>query len=435
MKIYLVGGAVRDKLLNIEDYDKDYVVVGADANELIAKGFVPVGKDFPVFINPADKCEYALARKEAKDGCGYKGFKFDFNPNISLEDDLKRRDLTINAMAMDENGNIIDPYNGMEDLKNKVIRHVSDAFIEDPLRVLRVARFAAKLHYLGFRVHKDTIDLMKKIVSLKELEHLHPQRIWIEIDKALHTTNPEVFFYILKKVDALKDVLPELDALYGVPGPKRWHPEIDTFIHTMMTLHQISYETEDPKIRFAMLCHDLGKALSPKDKLPSHKNHNFNGLIPLKNICQRFKVPKAYEELSRIVVFFHSYMHHIYSHGARGIVALFDNMDAWRKSHYVKPFLLCCKCDFLGRKGFENRPFPRSDYIYSIFKLCQGINADEFINVGFCGSELKALIHEKRVQVVEEFLKTIPKEELDDSSNQIPPGNVFYQSESYGRLK
>lgn len=420
MEVYLVGGAVRDKLLGIESVDHDYVVVGSTIEEMLSKGFAQVGNDFPVFLHPETKEEYALARTERKRGHGYTGFICDFSQDTTLEEDLIRRDLTINAMAQDEVGNIIDPYGGQADLQNRVLRHVSPAFVEDPLRVLRVARFAAKLHYLGFTIAPETLELMREISESGELQSLTQERIWVELQKALETTDPEVFIEVLHHVNALKEILPEVEALSGVPGPKRWHPEIDTLVHTLMTVHRLAYESTDPIARFAMLCHDLGKALTPRDQWPSHHNHNMLGLKPLEELCKRLKVPNEYYSFAKIVVQYHSFAHHLYHHGAEGVVKLLDSLDAWRRPERVEPWILCCKCDFLGRKFFENRPFPRYEYFLMIFSICKQVTAKEFVEKGLKGTEIRDAVHQRRVELVTEFLQTLPESELDDSANSLP---------------
>ncbi|MGN0915691.1 MAG: multifunctional CCA addition/repair protein [Succinivibrio sp.] len=420
MQTYLVGGAVRDSLLGLEIKDRDYVVTGATPDDMIKLGYTQVGNDFPVFLHPKTHEEYALARTERKSGSGYTGFICDFSPTISLEDDLIRRDLTINAMAMDDKGNIIDPNHGQDDLKNRILRHVSPAFSEDPLRVLRVARFFARFYHLGFIIADETLDLMKQIAKSGELKSLTPERIFIELEKALESSNPEQFILILRKVGALKEVLPEIDRLFGIPGPVRWHPEIDSGIHTCMTVARISTMTCDKVTRFAMLCHDLGKAETPKVLWPHHRLHNELGIKPLKCLCQRLHVPSEYEQLSLMVVKYHSEMHHLYRKGAEGIVTLLDNLDAFRRPERIKPFILCCKCDFLGRRGFENRPFPRAEYFLAIFSLCSTVKAKEFVDAGFKGKEISNMIRNRRIELVENYLKTIPKDEISDKSNEIP---------------
>lgn len=416
MQIFLVGGAVRDKLLGLDGADKDYVVVGATKEELLKKGFEQVGHDFPVFLHPKTKEEYALARTEKKQGNGYTGFTCDFNKDISLKEDLKRRDLTINAIAEDENGNLIDPYNGLSDLKNKVLRHISEAFCEDPLRVLRVARFAARFHYLGFTIASETLSLMKQIVESGELNYLTKERVWLETEKALKSNSPHVYFRTLQQIGALKILMPELAALDGVPGPKKWHPEIDTLWHTFLTIKEVSKLTTDPRFRFAMVCHDLGKALTKN--WPHHKNHAFLGIEPTKTLCKRLNVPKDYEEIALIIVSNHSYMHHLWKHGAEFIVQKLDEMDVWRRPIRIEAFVICTKADFLGRKGFSHLPFPRSDYLKELFNILQGISAKEFVEKGLKGIAIKEAIFNKRVEVTKNYIASLPISEQDDSDNE-----------------
>lgn len=424
MQVYKVGGAVRDALLGLDVADVDHVVTGSDEQHMLSLGFTKVGRDFPVFLHPKTKEEYALARTERKKGNGYTGFECYFSKETTLQEDLKRRDLTINAMAEDDKGNVIDPYGGREDLQKRVLRHVSDAFVEDPLRVLRVARFAAKLYHLGFKIAPTTQRLMRDMAESGELNTLTPERIWNELYKALITRNPEIFIEVLRDCGALKTVLPEVDALYGVPGPKRWHPEIDSGVHTCLTLARVSCESEDPMVRFAMLCHDLGKGLTPVEQWPHHPLHHELGVKPLRTLCHRIKVPAQYENFAYKVVLYHSAMHHVYRHGAEGIVSLLDSLDAWRKGELIKPWVLCCKCDFLGRLGFSNRPFPRADYFLGAFSLCRSVTAKEFVEQGARGAQIGELMHKRRVELVSEYLKELPKSEIDDSANEMPPADL-----------
>lgn len=412
---------MRDKLLGVAVSDRDFVVVGSSAEEMLAHGFKQVGHDFPVFLHPKTGEEYALARTERKSGSGYLGFTCDFSPEVTLEEDLRRRDLTINAMAEDEKGNIIDPYGGRADLQQRVLRHVSAAFIEDPLRVLRVARFAARYRYLGFTIAPETMQLMREIALSGELISLTAERVWQELLGALQTHNPEVFIRVLRRTGALHSVLPEVDALYGVPGPVRWHPEIDSGIHTCMTLSRVAMETEDPLTRFAMLCHDLGKGCTPIKQWPHHKDHHLLGLKPLHELCTRLKVPTEYAEFAALVVQYHSDMHHVYRNGPAGVVDLLDHLDAWRRPWRIKPFVQCCKCDFLGRKGFENRPYPRADYFLGMFSLCSQVRAQEFVKLGFKGRDIKEQVRLRRIELMSEYFTTLPRTELDDSDNEMPP--------------
>ncbi|KAF7276680.1 hypothetical protein GWI33_009926, partial [Rhynchophorus ferrugineus] len=298
MQIYLVGGAVRDHLLQYPTTEQDYVVVGATPEQLIQRGFQPVGKDFPVFLHPETKDEYALARTERKNGHGYQGFDFFTSPEITLEQDLYRRDLTINAMAMNDDGQIFDPYGGQHDLNNRILRHVSPAFIEDPLRVLRVARFAARYHGYGFKIANATLQLMQEISQSGELQHLSAERIWKETVRALAEQHAEVYFQVLKDCGALKALFPEINALFGVPQRAEYHPEIDCGIHTLMSLQQACQQNFKVIVRFAVLCHDLGKALTPSDILPRHIEHERRGIAPVKALCQRLKVPNEFQQLA-----------------------------------------------------------------------------------------------------------------------------------------
>ncbi len=424
MHVYKVGGAVRDALLGLDVADDDHVVTGEDEQSMLASGFEKVGRDFPVFLHPKTREEYALARTERKKGHGYTGFECFFSKDVTLEEDLKRRDLTVNAMAEDEDGHIIDPYGGREDLEKRVLRHVSSAFTEDPLRVLRVARFAAKLYHLCFKIAPETLSLMRDMAESGELLALTPERVWNELYKALLTRNPEIFIEVLRDCGALKSVLPEVDALYGVPGPKRWHPEIDSGVHTCLTLARVSCESEDPMVRFAMLCHDLGKGLTPVSVWPHHPLHHELGVKPLRTLCRRIKVPVHYERFAYKVVRYHSAMHHVYRGGAEGIVSLLDSLDAWRQGELIKPWVLCCKCDFLGRLGFSNRPFPRADYFLGAFALCRSVKAESFVEQGARGKEIGQMMHQKRVELVSEYLKELPRSELDDSANEMPPADL-----------
>ncbi len=411
MQIYLVGGALRDTLLGIDCADKDYVVVGATKEQMLSLGYSMVGNDFPVFLHPQTKEEYALARTERKTDKGHQGFAFDFDKNITLEQDLIRRDLTINAIAKDEAGNIIDPYGGIADLKQKVLRHISPAFCEDPLRVLRVARFYAKLYPLGFVIAKETLELMRQMVARGDLNYLTPERVFMELKKALLSPAPEQFVYALRKVGALKEVLPEVDKLFGIPNPAYWHPEIDSGIHTCITIKVISKFTQDPVVRFAMLCHDLGKGETPTVLWPCHKLHDILGEKPLKCLCQRLKVPSDYEQFAKIVVLNHSTMHSLYDKGAKGVVDLFYKIDAFRKPERVEPFALCCKCDYLGRKGFEDKEFPRYEYFLKLFEILKKVEAQEFIQRGLSGIDIKNAIYQKRIALTEDFLTTLPASE------------------------
>ncbi|MEX2525241.1 MAG: multifunctional CCA addition/repair protein, partial [Gammaproteobacteria bacterium] len=356
MKVYKVGGAVRDKLLGLPVKDRDWVVVGATPEEMTALGYRPVGRDFPVFLHPDSHEEYALARTERKTAPGYKGFSFNASPEVTLEEDLRRRDITINAMAEDENGVIIDPYNGRADLETGILRHVSEAFVEDPLRVLRVARFAARF---GFRISDETLALMREISDSGELEALTPERVWTEMERALGEDRAPVFFQVLKDCGALVVLFPEIDRLFGVPQPERHHPEIDTGIHTLMVLEQACLMTADTRVRFAALVHDLGKGTTPKDRLPSHPSHEERGVKLIEKLCQRYRIPNRYRELAVIVSRYHLDCHRITEMRADTILKKLEGMDAFRRPDRFDDFLIACEADARGRKGFEDRDYPQ----------------------------------------------------------------------------
>ncbi len=400
IKTYTVGGFVRDQLLGITSKDKDWVVVGATAEQMLAQGYKAVGKDFPVFLHPKTKQEYALARTERKTAAGYTGFSFNANTNVTLEDDLMRRDLTINAIAQDEEGNIIDPYHGQQDIKDRVLRHVSPAFVEDPLRVLRVARFAARFAYLGFTVADETRVLMQKITDSGEIATLVAERVWQEMHTALQTQNPEVFFKILRECGALKILLPELDCLFGVPQTKEYHPEIDTGIHSLMVLEQAVKLSNEPDVRFAALVHDLGKGLTPKDALPKHIGHEHRGIEPVKQVCNRFKTPKSFRELALIVTEHHLNYHRIEELKPTTVVKLLQKMDAFRRPERFEKFLLACEADSRGRTGMENRDFKQPEIFRRYFTAANSIDNKTLKEQGLQGKEFAEALTKLRVNAI-----------------------------------
>lgn len=363
MQTYLVGGAVRDQLLGRDITERDYVVIGSTPEQMLAQGFMPVGTDFPVFLHPKTKDEYALARTERKTGVGYGGFTFYTSPDLSLEDDLIRRDLTINAMALAEDGSLIDPYGGQQDLNNRILRHVSPAFVEDPLRVLRVARFAARYVPLGFTVAHETIDLMRQLVDQGELDHLTPERIWKETQRALTEPNAEVYIEVLRACGALKVIMPELDALFGIPQRAEYHPEIDCGIHTLMTLQRACEFNYSDQVRFAVLLHDLGKALTPRDVLPRHTEHEARGIAPLKALCLRLKVPSQYQQLAELVCKEHLTCHQVLDLDAQAVWQLLQRLDVMRRPERADAFIQACECDARGRLGFEHTAYPQADFL------------------------------------------------------------------------
>lgn len=400
MKTYLVGGAVRDHLLNIPVYDRDWVVVGANPEAMKDAGYRAVGKDFPVFLHPETHEEYALARKERKQGHGYHGFICDFSEDVTLEEDLLRRDLTINAMAQDESGNIVDPYHGQQDLNDKLLRHVSEAFSEDPLRVLRVARFASRFHHLGFTVADDTIQLMRHISASGELECLTAERVWKETERALSEKSPWVYFEVLKDCHALEVIFPEIDQLFGVPQRKEFHPEVDTGLHTMMVLEQSCLLSKEVSVRFAALTHDLGKGITPKDMLPRHIGHEFKGLKLVNNLSQRLKVPNKLKELALLVCEFHTQCHTAFQLKPSTVLKLLDKLDAWRKPERFEEFLLACEADARGRTGFEETDYPQSNYLRAAYQLCLTIQPGELAKSGFKGAAIREELNKQRVHLL-----------------------------------
>ncbi|CAM3714495.1 multifunctional CCA addition/repair protein [Vibrio aquimaris] len=400
MQIFLVGGAVRDKYLNIDVHDQDWVVVGTTPEVLISKGFSAVGKDFPVFLHPETKQEYALARTERKTGSGYKGFDCYFSPDVTIEDDLLRRDLTINAMALDDKGKLIDPYGGQTDLNNRVLRHVSSAFTEDPLRVLRVARFAAKLHHLGFSIADETQDLMKQIVASKELEHLTAERIWQEWHKSLSTQDPQVFLSVLRDCGALKVILPELDCLFGVPQPEKWHPEIDTGIHNLMVAKQAAILTPSTKVRFAAQMHDLGKGVTPKNEWPSHKMHCHTGQSIIKQLCDRLRVPNDYRELALIVCKQHSNVHRAEELRAETLLKVLNSFDVWRKPERLDEVLVACMADSRGRTRYENIEYPQKAIFEQAYQAALSVKAKDIIKDGYQGAEIRLEMDKRKVEAI-----------------------------------
>lgn len=405
MQIYLVGGAVRDTLLNIPIKDKDWVVVGSTPDELLSLGYSQVGSDFPVFLHPKTKEEYALARTERKSGGGYQGFNCDFNSDITLEEDLLRRDLTVNAMAKDESGNIYDPYNGQQDILLKKLRHVSDAFSEDPLRVLRVARFAARFAHLGFTIADETIELMRNISDSGELELLTPERVWQETERALGEAQPWIYFQALRECGALAIIFPELDRLFGVPQPEKHHPEIDCGIHTLMVLEQACRLTSDVSVRWASLLHDLGKGITRKELLPSHHGHEQSGEKLVIQLNQRLKTPNEFKDLSRLVCIYHTHVHRAFELKATTMLTFFNNIDLWRKPERLPQILIACKADSRGRTGFENVGYPQVEYITELAQACLQITAKQFVEQGFIGKAIGEAITQKRVTVIENLSK------------------------------
>lgn len=404
MKTFLVGGAVRDALLRLPVKDRDWVVVGATPDNMLEQGYQQVGRDFPVFLHPRSREEYALARTERKNGKGYTGFVTQFAPDVTLEQDLQRRDLTINAIAQADDGSLIDPYHGQLDLANRTLRHVSSAFNEDPLRVLRVARFAARFAHLNFRVADETQALMREMAESGELADLTAERVWKETEKALLTRNPQVYFQVLRDCGALQVLFPELDALYGIPAPIKWHPEIDTGVHALMTLTMSAVLSDELDVRFATLFHDVGKALTPPEKWPSHHGHGLAGVPIVEALCQRLRVPNQVRDLALIVTEFHDIVHTIERQSAESLVALFDRIDAWRKPDRVEKMALTSEADARGRAGLESMAYPQGDYLRQAFTLAQAVPTKDVVAAGFKGPAVRKELTRRRVIAVQEGL-------------------------------
>ena len=402
MQVYLVGGAVRDHLLGHPYHEKDYVVVGATPEQLLAQGFQPVGKDFPVFLHPETKDEYALAHTERKSGHGYHGFEFHTEPSVTLEQDLMRRDLTINAMAMDKDGNVYDPYGGQQDLCNKVLRHVSNAFVEDPLRVLRIARFAARYHALGFVVAPETLLLMQELAESGELDALTPERVWKETSRALMEAHADVYFETLRACGALKFLFPELDALFGIPQRPEYHPEIDCGVHTMMSLQQACRANYSLDVRFAVLLHDLGKALTPADELPRHIMHEERGIRPVTEVCDRLRVPTNTKQLALAVCKEHLKCHQALSLKPGTLWRLLQRLDVLRRPERVEAFVQACECDSRGRLGLEDRDYPQAKYILEAIQVVRSIKAQD-LPADVQGPDIGEMLIERRIKAIEQL--------------------------------
>ncbi|MDC9820174.1 multifunctional CCA addition/repair protein [Pectobacterium polonicum] len=403
MKIYLVGGAVRDSLLSLPVTEKDWVVVGATPEHLLAQGYQQVGKDFPVFLHPVSHDEYALARTERKSGKGYTGFVCHAAPDVTLEQDLLRRDLTINAIARTEQGELIDPYHGRRDLENRVLRHVSDAFGEDPLRVLRVARFAARFAHLGFQIAEETLVLMQKMVLEGELAYLTPERVWKETEKALGTSSPDVYFQVLRDCGALAVLFPEIDNLYGVPAPAKWHPEIDTGIHTIMTVAMAARLSPEIDVRFATLCHDVGKGLTPPELWPRHHGHGPAGVKLVEALCQRLRVPNPIRDLAKLVAEYHDLIHTVQVLQPKTLLKLFDAIDVWRKPQRLEQLALTSEADARGRAGFEENPYPQGDYLREAFRVAALVSSASVVADGFKGIDVRNELARRRIHALAEW--------------------------------
>ena len=400
MQVYLVGGAVRDRLLGRPVKERDWVVVGASPEELARQGFVPVGREFPVFLHPQTHEEYALARLERKVAPGYRGFTTQFSPDVTLEEDLRRRDLTINAMAEASSGEIVDPYGGRRDLDARLLRHVSESFVEDPVRVLRVARFAARYAQLGFRVAQETLALMRAMTDSGELTALVPERVWQETERALGEPRPEVFFETLRECGALRIIFPELAALHGVPQPPRWHPEIDTGLHVMLALRYAADSDASTAVRFAVLMHDLGKALTAPEHWPSHRGHEEAGVPLIEGLCARLKVPNALRDLAVITARHHAVVHRAAELRPATLLKLLEATDAFRRPERFEEMLAACEADARGRTGLEAQPYPQRDYLRRVREVAASVSLDEEERQGLVGAAIGEKIRDRRLAAI-----------------------------------
>ncbi len=400
-KTYLVGGAVRDALLGVQVTERDWVVVGSTPEDMLDNGFKQVGASFPVFLHPKNGEEYALARTEKKQGHGYHGFNVDFHPGVTLEEDLQRRDLTINAIARDEDGSLVDPYGGQQDLEQKVLRHVSDAFVEDPLRVLRVARFAARFAGFGFRVHPSTLALMAEITRSGELQHLAAERIWREVELAMKTEKPSIFVSVLRECGALEVLLPEVNRLFGVPQPEKYHPEIDTGIHLLMALDiAADMNRGAANVVFAVLLHDLGKGITPQQEWPSHRGHESGGVPLVDDVCSRLKVPNAMHDLSRKVCLLHLRCHRMLEVRPVTALRLLEKLDAFRQPGILPDFVAACEADYRGRKGLQDRPYLQGEYLQEVYQAAANIRARDLDLEGISGREVGERLRQARVDAI-----------------------------------
>jgi tRNA nucleotidyltransferase (CCA-adding enzyme) len=409
MRTYLVGGAVRDRLLGRPLVDHDHVVVGATPEDMLALGYRPVGKDFPVFLHPHTSEEYALARTERKTGHGYHGFAVHADPSVTLEDDLARRDLTINAIAQGEDGALVDPFHGQRDLQQRVLRHVSPAFVEDPVRLLRVARFAARLAPLGFTVAAETMALMRTMVAAGEVDHLVPERVWQETRRALAEAQPSAFVRVLREAGALAVLFPEVDALYGVPQRPEYHPEVDTGVHLELVLDMAArLAPGDDLVGFGALCHDLGKARTPAEVLPSHIGHEHAGVAPLRALAARLKVPAEHAALAELICREHLNAHRALELKPRTVLRLLSTLDALRRPQRLEAFLTVCEADKRGRLGRSEAAYPQADFLRAAREAAARVDAAEFVARGLAGPAIGAALEQARVAAIAAVVRPVP---------------------------
>jgi tRNA nucleotidyltransferase (CCA-adding enzyme) len=413
MQVYLVGGAVRDALLGLPVKERDWVVVGSTRDELARLKYREVGRDFPVFLHPESHEEYALARLERKTGPGYRGFAVEFGPEVTLQEDLARRDLTINAIAQAGDGSLVDPHGGQRDLQARLLRHVSPAFVEDPVRILRIARFAARFAPLGFSVAPATMTLMREMVERGEVDALVAERVWQETEKALREPAASVFFQVLRDCGALKSVYPEINALWGVPQPEKWHPEIDTGVHTMMVLDQAALLSTDTKVRFAALVHDLGKATTPHSEWPGHKGHEERSVALIEALCDRLKLPGEYRDLSIIVARYHGNVHRAFELRPNTILGILEKVDAFRRAERFTQALIACEADSRGRLGLEKNPYPQRQYLQAARDAAATVKPTPQDLADNAGPLIAERVHQRRLKAITELTASLkPRQDV-----------------------
>ena len=404
MQVYLVGGAVRDALLGLPVKERDWVVVGGTRAALLGMKYREVGRDFPVFLHPETHEEFALARLERKVAPGYRGFVVEFGPEVTLEEDLARRDLTINAIAQAPDGSLIDPHGGQRDIGSRTLRHVSPAFAEDPVRVLRVARFAP----LGFRVAPETEILMRGMVERHEVDALVAERVWQETEKALREVSASTFFKVLRDCGALARIYPEIDALFGVPQPAQWHPEIDTGVHTLMVLDQAAALSADTRVRFAALVHDLGKAATPRTEWPSHRAHEERSIALIEALADRLRLPADYRELALIVARYHGIVHRAFELKPKTLLEFMERTDAFRRPERFSQALLACEADARGRTGMESNPYPQRGFVSAARDVAAAVKPSAEDLAAHRGAKIAEAIHARRIRAIEEFRSASP---------------------------
>ncbi|MGB7757624.1 MAG: multifunctional CCA addition/repair protein [Salinisphaera sp.] len=400
MQRYLVGGAVRDAFLGLAISDRDWVVVGATPEDMTAAGYTPVGRDFPVFLHPDTHEEHALARTERKSGRGYHGFVFHTGTDVTLEADLARRDLTINAMARADDGTLVDPYGGRADLDARILKHVSDAFVEDPVRLLRLARYYARFAPLGFTVADETMTLAREMVAAGEIDHLVPERVWAEMERALMGAEPQLFFHLLRATGALAVVLPELDALFGVPQPVQYHPEVDSGVHTLLVLSQCARAEASLAARYAAICHDFGKGSTPAELLPGHRGHEERGVAPTDTASARLGVPKRLRETARLITRWHTHLHRIDELRPGTVLKLLEAMDAFRRPERLEDLIAVCAADVRGRLGYEDRAYPQADRVRAALAAAAAIDGAALARRGLAGPEIGQALRQERIRAI-----------------------------------